>query len=645
MFSVHGVWALGVRLMRNVNFATKALLISFLFCFPLVWLNYYYFTKAAADIDFTSKERQGVEYLRELYPVLDLAQQMRRDAAAAAGGGAATVLAETREKLRAAQGKLAAVDARLGGAFSTKEQFSLVGQAFATAEQATGVEQIFSTHTKHVQEIMELITVVADHSNLTLDPDTTSYYLMDAGVGRLPYVVENAGKLRGLGAVVLRSGSITPAQQRTLSEMIPIAEFQFRGLEKGLNTVFRESPELKSKLDTALAVADTAAFFKLARETVIDKQEFGDPAAADILVAAGNKAISEQYALGVRLMDALDAELTTRLDRMHGQMTTVLVVQALSVLLAAYFFFAFYLVTRGGLAVISRHLQEMAQGDLQRAPFKPWGRDEPAAVITDLRQTYVALHNLINKVRHSSSALHEASGEIAAASSDLGARTERAAAALEQQAAAMEEIGATVGATATGARQAADFAAKNAQVAQQGSRVFAEVVNTMHGIQTSSSKIADIISVIDGIAFQTNILALNAAVEAARAGEQGRGFAVVASEVRSLAQRSADAAKEIKTLINTSVEQVTGGTHVVEAAGESMREVVSNAQKISGLLSEIDTSSQQQASAVEQVVKAVQDLDRNTQQNAALVEETTAAAASLTQQADLLQAEISNFKT
>jgi methyl-accepting chemotaxis protein len=191
---------------------------------------------------------------------------------------------------------------------------------------------------------------------------------------------------------------------------------------------------------------------------------------------------------------------------------------------------------------------------------------------------------------------------------------------------------------------AATFAVDNAHVAERGGKVFDEVVTTMREIHTSSAKINDIIGVIDGIAFQTNILALNAAVEAARAGEAGRGFAVVAAEVRTLAQRSAGAAREIKGLISASVEKVEGGTRVVEEAGQTMSEVVTNARQINSFLSEIATAAREQAAGVTAVGQTIQSLDKDTQQNAALVEETNAAAAALTSQADILQDEISNFR-
>jgi methyl-accepting chemotaxis protein len=336
-------------------------------------------------------------------------------------------------------------------------------------------------------------------------------------------------------------------------------------------------------------------------------------------------------------IDDLNAE---RMERLKWALVAVVA----ALLISTYFFIGFYRVNKGGMQVISQHLSELADGDLRRVPSNPLGRDEPGELITQMQSLYTSLHGLIRKVRHGARELHGASTEIAAASMDLAGRTEASAVALEQQASAMEEISSTVANSATLAQDAARFAASNAEAARRGGDVIGNVVKTMQDIHGSSSKINDIIGVIDGIAFQTNILALNAAVEAARAGEAGRGFAVVASEVRSLAQRSAGAAKEIKGLITTSVEQISGGTRVVQTAGEAMNDMVTNAQQINTYLSEIATAAQEQAMGVHQVGQGIQDLDRNTQQNAALVEQTTSAAAALKQQADTLQDEIANFR-
>jgi methyl-accepting chemotaxis protein len=315
----------------------------------------------------------------------------------------------------------------------------------------------------------------------------------------------------------------------------------------------------------------------------------------------------------------------------------------LALVVAGYLFLSFYRVMDGGLKETRRHLRAMTEGDLTTSPH-PWGDDEAAQLMFELRHMQESLRRIVVNVRGSSESIVHASSEIASASMDLSNRTEQTAANLEQSASSMEEISSTVKSTADNVRQAATVAADNAQAAARGGTVIAEVVSTMDGINASSKRIGDIIGVIDGIAFQTNILALNAAVEAARAGEQGRGFAVVATEVRSLAQRSAQAAREIKTLIASSVEQVESGAQVVRGAGATMQELVGNAGRMNALLAQISTAASEQSDGVAQVGTAVSELDRMTQQNAALVEETAAAAAALQDQANGLAREVGRFK-
>ncbi len=272
------------------------------------------------------------------------------------------------------------------------------------------------------------------------------------------------------------------------------------------------------------------------------------------------------------------------------------------------------------------------------------GKDEITTLMDALSDMKSSLTRVVSQVRSGSEGVATASAEIAQGNNDLSARTEQQASALEQTAASMEELSATVRQNADAARQANQLAANASAVATQGGQVVNEVVETMKGINDASRKISDIIGVIDGIAFQTNILALNAAVEAARAGEQGRGFAVVASEVRSLAGRSADAAKEIKSLINASVERVEQGTVLVDKAGSTMSEVVGSIRRVTDIVAEISAASNEQASGVSQVGEAVQSMDQVTQQNAALVEQMAAAASSLKSQAHDLVQVVATFK-
>ncbi|CAN7607463.1 methyl-accepting chemotaxis protein [Acidovorax sp. LjRoot66] len=285
----------------------------------------------------------------------------------------------------------------------------------------------------------------------------------------------------------------------------------------------------------------------------------------------------------------------------------------------------------------------IAQGDLS-GQIVVQSQDETGHLLSSLQRMQQSLVTTVGAVRQNAEGVASASAEIASGNNDLSSRTEQQASALEETAASMEELSSTVKQNADSARQASQLAISASTVAVQGGDVVSEVVETMKEINASSSKIADIISVIDGIAFQTNILALNAAVEAARAGEQGRGFAVVASEVRSLAGRSAEAAKEIKGLITASVERVEQGTQLVDKAGTTMTEVVASIRRVTDIMGEISAASSEQAAGVAQVGEAVTQMDQATQQNAALVEEMAAAASSLNGQAGELVNAVAVFK-
>ena len=287
--------------------------------------------------------------------------------------------------------------------------------------------------------------------------------------------------------------------------------------------------------------------------------------------------------------------------------------------------------------------ETVAAGDLTSA-IDSSGKDETAQLLQALKAMNDNLLNIVGQVRVGTDTIATASSEIATGNMDLSSRTEQQAGSLEETASAMEQLTSTVKQNADNARQANQLATSASAVAQQGGTVVGQVVDTMGSINESSRKIVDIISVIDGIAFQTNILALNAAVEAARAGEQGRGFAVVASEVRSLAQRSAAAAKEIKTLIDDSVEKVGNGSKLVEQAGRTMNEVVDSVKRVTDIVAEISSASQEQSTGIEEVNRAITLMDEATQQNAALVEQAAAAAQSLQDQAANLAGVVSVFK-
>ncbi len=287
--------------------------------------------------------------------------------------------------------------------------------------------------------------------------------------------------------------------------------------------------------------------------------------------------------------------------------------------------------------------QRVAQGDLT-SRIDVTSRDETGQLMAALKHMNESLDQIVRRVRSGTAAIASASGQLLAGNTDLSARTEEQAASLEETASSMEELTTTVRQNADNARQASQLASNASEIAGEGGRVVERAVTSMQEIADSSTKINDIIGVIDGIAFQTNILALNAAVEAARAGEQGRGFAVVAGEVRTLAQRSAAAAKEIKALIETSVSKVTDGSSQVRDAGRTMTDIVQAVQRVTDIMGEISAASSEQSGGIEQVNTAVMQMDQVTQQNAALVEQATAAAGSLEDQARHLREAVAVFR-
>jgi len=410
-----------------------------------------------------------------------------------------------------------------------------------------------------------------------------------------------------------------------------------------------EREDLSDDNDKILLSADRTALaeYDLLRDNVIAlvNQDKGDEA-RDLLLSKQvislklRKAISDHLEfnadLGKKAAD--DAVITLN----HAKWLATIIAAAVIVTVASMgLMLTKNLVSSLKAAV---HIaQTVAAGDLTYNIVVS-SRDETGQLLQALKEMNESLVSIVGQVRSGTDTISTASGQIASGNLDLSSRTEQQASSLEETASSMEELTSTVRQNAANALQANQLAGSASDVALKGGAVVSQVIETMRTIDASAKQIVDIIGVIDGIAFQTNILALNAAVEAARAGEQGRGFAVVASEVRNLAQRSAAAAKEIKALINNSVEQVDAGSKLVSQAGETMDEVVASVKRVTDIISEITTAGQEQTSGIEQINQAITQMDTVTQQNAALVEEAAAAAASLQDQAGTLAQLVSTFK-
>jgi len=424
-----------------------------------------------------------------------------------------------------------------------------------------------------------------------------------------------------------------------------------RSLEK-TRTALKAMLEGEEDEDNSIARASLERLdgYAQAAEPVLSQLASGTQISAQTVVqrlASARGQLAQVEADALRINAIVEAEGKKTQSEMEATMSSTLMLFCAVILLMGVAVVPLTLLNSHSITHPISHAQTLANaissGDLTQS-IQHMGRDEASELLRSLDSMQDSLRRLIGELRDSAQAIEQASTEIASGSDDLSNRTEQTASNLQETASSMEELTGNVAQSADSAQQANQLATSAADVAQRGGDVVARVVATMDDIHASSRKIADIIGVIDGIAFQTNILALNAAVEAARAGEQGRGFAVVAGEVRSLAQRSAGAAREISQLIGTSVAKVETGSHLAKEAGATMTEIVASVQRVTDIIGAITAAASDQSSGIGQINGAISQLDQMTQQNAALVEQSAAAAESLKDQARRLAQLVSTFR-
>jgi methyl-accepting chemotaxis protein I, serine sensor receptor len=472
---------------------------------------------------------------------------------------------------------------------------------------------------------------VGDLSNVALKQmnavSETTQHLMDARIN-----------LSRAGTRMVRGGA-EPV------EIVQHAREQLTAAERSFNA-FTSAPKMNDE-NGARAAALTERYRKL-HQALSELVQYLDAGNIQAFLDQPTQSFQDAYlAEQHNFVQFGDAASRASLDSIDGRLALFRTVGFVILALLLAGAVAVYIALKRGVVApleeAGRHFERIAQGRLDQ-PIASRGTNEIGHLFSGLAKMQASVARTVKTVRESADSIHLGADEIATGNADLSARTENQAASLEETASSMEELTATVRQNAGHAREANTLAETALDATSRGTDVVNEVVEKMRGIAQSSDKIAEIISVIDGIAFQTNILALNAAVEAARAGEQGRGFAVVAGEVRGLAQRSAQSAKEIKTLISESVAEIQGGSELVERAGDAMRNVSASISRVTQMMAEISASSAEQSTGIEQVNQAVVQMDGMTQQNAALVEEAAAAAASLHQQTQQLKEAVTVFE-
>jgi methyl-accepting chemotaxis protein len=504
-------------------------------------------------------------------------------------------------------------------------------------------QKAFAAHAPEYGRLYGFMREMGDKSGMSLEPDIDLFYLGYPLANNTPSTAGIAVRIAAYSTLNVARGTIAPSDKVFYEVTEARLNDTFGAVETMLSQSMKSNPEVEARLsksftDLKASSKDYLAFIRknfTAADVLVTTQEQ--------VVQAGKATIDAAWALVEQNRVVLGDLLAKRGAEAAFKRNTLALLLALAILISIYLYVGMYIGIHDGMQMAGNAARAIAAGELGVVP-QAQTKDEFADLMADLERADRALVLMVSDVRQNAEGVATASAEIAQGNNDLSARTEQQASALEETAASMEELSSTVKQNADNAKQANQLALSASTTAIQGGEVVGRVVETMKGINDSSKKISDIISVIDGIAFQTNILALNAAVEAARAGEQGRGFAVVASEVRSLAGRSAEAAKEIKNLINASVERVEQGTALVDQAGATMTEVVSSIKRVTDIMGEISAASNEQSQGVAQVGEAITQMDQATQQNAALVEESAAAADSLKAQAQKLVQTVSVFK-
>ncbi|PWK33895.1 methyl-accepting chemotaxis protein [Cupriavidus plantarum] len=636
-----------VRLMARLSIHRKLLLLTALFLIPLGGALFAVFAQSVQAIGSTRDELRGLVIVER---ALDFMRetQVRRGAANGVLSGNKSFQATFDQADAKAAEHLAALLADVAKApdFAVEADARKLDEAWQQIRRLglnTPAPPLFDRHSVLVKQTRLFVGDVADRSSLALDPDAGSYYLINLMVSPMPRLAELGALARGRGAgIIARGGFADATQQAELATLAEQIQDSLESVRRDVGRVARGAPAYRERVEAAakkLAAMDN--FYRTMKVSMLGSS--GITIDAKNYFAEGTAAIDgvsdvmhEFAALTREMLDA-------RMAGEQRQLILLGVVALLTVGTACYLFAGFSVGMREDVRDVAELVTRINAGDLG-VSVEARGRDELSEVKRHLMSMVGTLRGLIGDTKEGAQNVLVAANEIAQGNTDLSQRTEEQASSLEQTAASMEQLTSIVQQNAGNAQQASELAGEASRIASDGGASVARMRETMGEIEADSRRIVEIIAVIDSIAFQTNILALNAAVEAARAGEYGRGFAVVASEVRSLAQRAANSAKEIRTLISQSVQRVASGNALAGETADTMHEIVAAVRRVTSMMDEISTASHEQSSGIAQVNQAVTQMDQVTQQNAALVEEAAAAAQALHEQALRMERSVSVFR-
>jgi methyl-accepting chemotaxis protein len=637
-------------LLHRLGLAQKFMILGLLALVMVALPTVLYLQRAFADVALAERQVQGGQAMGEVNRVIQFSQIHRGLSAGMLSGNEA--LAQRRPGVGASLGQtMERVDELLKSikaSAAIQASWGQRRQAWAALEPGVSGRQLSAqestrAHTDFIAGQFVLADALMDEFGLSLDSQLSTHMLARSSLVDAMLLAETMGQMRALGATLLSQGELSPQGRAAMEFRVQRARQASDDWFRNLGKAFTADAALRKRLEASARQQREAvsATLQLAQKELVEAPQAS--LQPEVYFDTFTRTIDAMYAFdteAVALLRQVLQDQATQASRLAYGMLALLVVGVCAAFALAL---VFVRSITGPVRQAVGLAQAVAAGDLTTR-VDAQGSNEISRMMRSLTEMQERLAVVVHQVRAGSHQVATASTQIAMGNHDLAARTESQASALEQTAASMEQLNSTVQQNADNARQANTLAHNASSVAAKGGEVVAQVVETMKGINDSSRKIADIIQVIDSIAFQTNILALNAAVEAARAGEQGKGFAVVAGEVRSLAQRSAEAAKEIKQLITASVERVEQGTAQADEAGTTMVDVVNAIRRVTDLMSQISTASQEQSMGVAQVGEAVTQLDQVTQQNAALVEEMASAADSLKMQAQDLVTGVDVFR-
>ncbi len=635
--------------LRNLKVSHKFLFIGFLALLMMALPTTLVVSDGIGRLRVAQREVAGLAPVADALRLVQALQQHR--------GLSALVLSGKADQAAARQAKQTAVDAlfaRAQASAGTLDVPRLSAQAasstadwkaLAAAVEGKAVtpEESFGRHSRLIEAQLALVEDIANAAGLNLHPETAGHFLQLGVLQHFPRISESLGQMRARGAVLLARGEASAQEKSQLAAAAGVLRESLRVGHKVMDQAMEADAALRTRLSPPLAAAEQGAqtVLRLVDEKIVLAPALSFPSAD--YFADTTRAIDQQFALVDAALESLDGLIE---QSAAGARTRLLFVAASALALTVLALWTMAAVSRNTTRSVRTAVElaeAVAAGDLGRR-IDAEGRDEIGRLLRALDTMNGSLAQVVRTVRGNADSVATASAQIAQGNGDLSQRTEQQASALEETAASMEELSSTVRHNADSARQASTFAVDADTVARQAGATVDRMVRTMQQIEASSHRIGEIVGVIDGIAFQTNLLALNAAVEAARAGEQGRGFAVVAGEVRGLAQRSAQAAREVKTLITESVERVAQGSQLASQVGGTMEGIAASIRRMADVLGEISLASNEQSTGVAQVGEAVSQMDQATQQNAALVEESAAAAESLRQQAMALVEAVSVFR-